>query len=321
MKKHLSLLLLLIAVAASAQNLVPNPSFEDTVSCPDFSGQVWRAQGWYIAQNTPDYFNACCSGQLAPVSVPCNTFSCRYAATGVAYCGFWTYCLYPLPEYYEKIGIQLSSSLTVGTRYYVSMKVSSVSSRNQGSNGAMNKLGMLFSTYQKLFQPDQPNNNYCQFWSDSIVTDTLGWVTLNGSFIADSNYNFLTVGNFFDNAHADTIRYWYNGNHELCTYYYVDDICVTTDSLGCSFSTGIQDPLNYFCSIGPNPVSDQITIQCKLRAPSEVTMVNAFGDLVYISSVSQPISEIKVRGLPNGLYLLRIEQAQNSFSQMISIVH
>jgi hypothetical protein len=323
MKKIISLFLALLHYSyCSAQNLVPNPSFEDTISCPDFAGQVWRAEGWYVAQNTPDYFNACCTGQLATVSVPCNALSCRYAATGVAYCGLWLYCLYPPPEYYEKIGIELLSPMIVGIKYYLSMMVSSVSNHTIGINGGINKLGFLFSTSQSLFGNEEINNNYCQFWTDSIISDTTNWVKMTGAFIADSAYSYLTIGNFFDNAHVDTLRYWYGGNNELCAYYYVDNICVTTDSFGCNFSTGVQSaPLRNHNSISPNPASDHIIIQCESDYPGELTVINSLGQLIYRLSITERISEVEVRDFPNGLYLFGIEQEKKSFSQLISIVH
>ncbi len=45
-------------------NLVPNPSFEDTLYCPNVTNQIDAAMGWLNFGNTPDYFNAC-----APISL------------------------------------------------------------------------------------------------------------------------------------------------------------------------------------------------------------------------------------------------------------
>ena len=40
-------------------NLVPNPSFEDTVGCPDGPGQLYKAVGWYDCTTSPEYMNSC----------------------------------------------------------------------------------------------------------------------------------------------------------------------------------------------------------------------------------------------------------------------
>lgn len=143
MKKTFTLILFLLSQFSIAQiNLVPNPSFEDTVACPDAGGQFGNAADWHVAENTPDYFNRCC---LLPIfSVPDNTFSTRDAASGNAYCGFYTYST--VAFYREKISVELIQPLIIGTKYYVSAKISSVKTIiNQLSNCATNKLSFRFS--------------------------------------------------------------------------------------------------------------------------------------------------------------------------------
>lgn len=320
-------------VAGNAQNLVPNPSFEDTLECPDFPGQVWRAQNWYTAASTPDYYNCCCNASHPVCGVPDNIFSSRYAPSGVAYCGMWTYARNnPPPDFQEKIGVELLNPLQIGTRYFFSMKVSSVSSKkNEAVNGAHNKLGMLLSTtkYDLIHLP--PNGNYAHFYSDSIVTDTIGWVTINGSFIADSLYKFLTIGNFFDNDHVDTIRYWYiNGNNELTAYYFVDDICLTTDSFGCDFSNIIAGE----CSLSsvynvmhagtnplvfPNPFSSALYIDYKNVKLNSIVLFNSFGKCVYINNDLPLKGDLKIDAidLPIGVYFIVIQNDFGVYSQKI----
>ena len=52
------------------QNLVPNPSFEDTAYCVSGPTQVQAALGWESYADSPDYFNPCTSN--SDVSVPNN---------------------------------------------------------------------------------------------------------------------------------------------------------------------------------------------------------------------------------------------------------
>jgi hypothetical protein len=78
--------LLLVANACLSQNLLPNPSFEDTVHCPTNQGQVVNAKGWWSVRATPDYYNECvANGNL--VSVPNTMFGHKYPATGHAFMG------------------------------------------------------------------------------------------------------------------------------------------------------------------------------------------------------------------------------------------
>ena len=59
MKQLFIVFFIFFNLSLSAQNLAPNPSFEDTVMCPNLGGQVDRAKFWYTVQNTPDYFHSC----------------------------------------------------------------------------------------------------------------------------------------------------------------------------------------------------------------------------------------------------------------------
>lgn len=338
--KHLYLLLFFYGwQLCGGQNLVPNPSFEDTLECPDFPGQVWRAEGWYVGSATPDYYN-CCSNITHPVcGVPENIFSFRYPATGVAYCGLWVYLnINPPQDFQERIGIELTSPMEMGTRYYVSMKVSSVSSnKDEPVNGAIDKLGMLFSTTKYDLNNLPPYNNYAQFYSDSIIMDTTGWVTVKGAFIADSAYRFLTIGNFFDNNHTNAIRYWYlygdTSNAGILAYYFIDDICVSMDSSGCDFSayanlecdiTGIvpiitkttflatPNPANNFISIKTQTGKEGLLEFCALTGQVLKKQKIPRGDFNFYEDVSE---------LANGIYFLKLIADNNIVTQKIIIHH
>src|SRR3569832_155596 len=125
------------------QNLVPNPSFEDTVLCPDNLDQVNRAIGWSSFRLTPDYFNLC-SGSLYS-DVPQNNFDFQYPRTGHGYGGFFAFTT--SGNYREYIGIQLTQPLIAGNTYYASMYVNRVANTSgQQKNIATNKLGIRFTT-------------------------------------------------------------------------------------------------------------------------------------------------------------------------------
>src|SRR4029078_6403538 len=85
----LILLFSFISLFANAQNLVPNPSFEDTPICPSGVGQVNNCLNWIPLINTPDYFNRC--SQNPDISVPNNLFGFQEPAFGDGYIGFFTY--------------------------------------------------------------------------------------------------------------------------------------------------------------------------------------------------------------------------------------
>jgi OmpA-OmpF porin, OOP family len=71
----------------NAQNLVPNPSFEQYDTCPDLLNQIQYAIGWNNFGNTPDYYNAC--SQI--MNVPNTQGGYQLAYDGNAYCGVYTF--------------------------------------------------------------------------------------------------------------------------------------------------------------------------------------------------------------------------------------
>jgi hypothetical protein len=62
-----------------------------------------------------------------------------------------------------------------------------------------------------------------QVYATSIITDTVNWTKIQGSFIATGSERFITMGNFFDNAHTNSIVY---PGHTAFSWYLVDDVSV-----------------------------------------------------------------------------------------------
>ncbi len=101
-------------------NLVPNPSFEDVTggnyceSAGDWSSVIsWKLPdgGNTCGPGTADYRNSICGGNNS-------------ARNGTG----WAFCfIQPDQNYYEYITQELSSTLIVGRKYYVSFYVQSLS--------------------------------------------------------------------------------------------------------------------------------------------------------------------------------------------------
>lgn len=281
-------------------NLVPNPSFEDTIMCPDMGGQVARAKYWHSIENTPDYFNACCI--FPQFSVPENAIGFQYASTGDAYCGFATYST--LTFYRETIGAILNNPLIVGTKYFVTFKVN-FARKEPFSTATIccNKTGILFSTIDYLSSPP-PHENFSQIFTDNIVTDTLNWVTIRGSFVADSSYIFISIGNFFDDNMTDTIQF--TGSQVGNSYYFVDDVCVSTDSMYSESWTGMQD---YYqknnIEIYPIPVVDKLHIRYIPYGFKQIEIYDSQGKLERIFNISADnTNTIDLSWMNAGMYSL-----------------
>jgi len=296
-----------------AQNLVPNPSFEDTVACPYATDQVNLAQGWYHVSQTPDYFNSCTS--VMQVSVPSNALGYQSAHSGNAYCGM--FCYYP-SSYREYIGAQLTTPLVIGQQYFVSFYLSL--SGGLGYTKGCNKFGCKLSTVPFIYNSLIPDNN-AMFHSDSIVADTVNWIFIIGSFIADSAYNYIALGNFFDNSQTDTLGM---GPNSLYSYYYIDGICLSTDSLFCTGEiikdvNALEKEIDF--KISPNPCSTFFSIYSKEKITS-MKLFNLLGEEILIDSNSIPASskrEINISHYKKGIYFLQLVMDKKLYSKKIII--
>ena len=312
-----SIILLLVASHCVAQNLVPNPSFEDTIACPTMGGQISLAIGWQNWGITPDYFNSCNPGLLG---TPVNGYGFQTPEEGNAYAGFGCN-VSTQPNVREFIGRQLSQSLVIGQNYYASIYVS-LSDFPTGAC-AISKIGMKFSSVPFSSSSPPPLTNSAHVYTNSIVSDTINWTKISGWFTADSAYDYIGIGNFFDDAHIDTLNCPTNAGTE--SYYYFDMVCVSTDSLTCNgeIMTGVQKPNNdSFIKVFPQPAAETLNISSSSAEIENVEIYSAVGKLIYAKSFGSINNVIiPVNKITDGIYLIKIVTNKNIFCHKVQIIH
>jgi OOP family OmpA-OmpF porin len=290
------------ALHSKAQNLVPNPSFEEYSDCPtgvpDLEG---KCNNWTSFRGSPDYFNNCSSNIGFN-----NPFGYQAARNGQAYVGLGNFQI-TIPNLREQIGVELKNPLEIGIKYYLIFYVSSAYTHLL-VNIATNKIGAAFTTYQY----DDPNLDYplpnnCQVFTNTIITDTLNWIKISSSFVADSAYKYLTIGGFFDDQHIDTIHFPYQVVPQA-SYYYLDDVCVTTDSAFAENWTsnynGIGNLLNGV-KLFPNPSSGLILIESGIAMES-IAISNSIGESILNQGIiSKDLLKLNL-SLPKGVYYATI---------------
>ena len=209
------------------------------MACPTTLTQIDLATGWMSFSLTPDYFNACASASaIPPVSVPHNIWGDQIAHTGNAYAGFVAFQLGSTNSR-EYVGTQLNQTLIIGQKYFISFWVSSAfgyMNPYDYPHLACNNLGARFSTVS--YSPNNPQfaNNFAHIVDTNIINDTINWIKISGSFIADSAYQYLSIGNFFDDINTNVITIGVHNPN--AAYYYLDDVKLSTDS---TFVNGIDD--------------------------------------------------------------------------------
>lgn len=223
-KKIFQVGLALIPSLAWGQNLVPNGSFEDYIACPDELGDIGQVQGWIPFSGTPDYYNAC--SDTAVSDVPGNAFGVQPASDGNAYVGCYTF-IEDTP-YRECVQAQLLAPLVVGQPVIISMALSpggfglyEANSVQLGANG----IGIRFANQPSgwgLLITDQ-----AAFHISAILLDTSQWVTIGGSYVPDSAYTWIQIGNFFSDASTSTAMM----DPDALTpgaYAFIDNVCVSS---------------------------------------------------------------------------------------------
>jgi len=297
-------------------NLVPNPSFESYTCCPNTSAQLNCTGNWFFSSGTTDYYNSC--SPAGNMSVPWNIHGYQNAAEGNAYVGMITFQLNePAPPFYrEPVSTKLTQTLTLGQKYFVSFK-SCLAIDNFESCCASNKLGALFSTipFSNLNKP--PINNFAHVYSNAIINDTINWTMIFGSFVADSNYTYITLGNFFSSSNTSYIDYKNNFPTTYASYYFTDDLKVSTDSSFVMNTNESAFDLLDGIQIFPNPSSEKLS--CNINIASAIVQIfNSVGENVTIF-LSIENNEIDLSRLDSGLYYLFIQNRLINKTKKIKI--
>jgi hypothetical protein len=306
--------LFVASLRCEAQNLVPNASFEETDTCPYSIGfqDGDRPLNWSSYLESPDYFNAC-AGSLQDidtlVGVPLNGWGYQAAMDGDAYVGFFAGST--TDEFREYVGAQLLEPLVIGQTYHVSFWVNLAWDGSYWyTGGACNNVGMLFATHSNTWvepnHPAFPFRNYAQVYSATVIADTADWTLVSGSFTADSAYQFVVLGNFFDNAHTLVVPIPPGAGEVV--YYFVDDICVSPDPLGC-VSTGIEEIQSPSLATAIiDPASDELVLNWPGQPQFETDVLNLQGQVVKHGRTAR----LSIEGLSAGLYVACIKEAGKS---------
>jgi hypothetical protein len=307
------LFLLLLGDFSNAQiNLIPNPSFEDTLSCPDIPGPyVSSARFWTSYRGTPDLMHICANnGPTYPngqpvLGVPYNRGGYQAAKHGDAYGGLYTFLGPQNNNMREYMGTILTSYLMIGTTYYFSCYISNGDSVE--SNSSTNNFGMTLSTipYNTLQGLTMTIMNNSILNIDTIVHEKINWVRFAGSFVADSAYRFLALGNFYSdvNTQVDSTQ-----GFVPLAYYYVDAVCLTTDSLYNEVWTEAYEinhspnPLIY-----PNPAISYFNFNNTERF-HELVLVDFAGRKRKHFALEPGPNNIDVSNLPQGVYFILIDR-------------
>lgn len=219
-KERLLVVLLFLSSSCFSQNLILNNSFENYYSCPTTNSQLNLSKFWFNpAWGTADYFNSCTSSFW--VDVPQNFFGFQNSFMGNGYSGIAvsSSAFINAREYIEQ---RMNITLKTGKKYCASMYVS----LSDSSKKAIGSMGILITTDTTksdtsaiLFGVPQIQNP-----STSYLEDKDNWVKISGIYTAKGGEQFITIGNFNNDANTP-VKILSTGTQDYA-YYYIDDVSV-----------------------------------------------------------------------------------------------
>ena len=271
MRKSLFMFVIMFSVNAMGQNLVLNPSFEDTIPCSSYQGPPQLpCSSWYWATGgSVDYFNNYC-GDLVFYSVPANAFGFQYAKTGTAYCGIGMYQnpIFPPIGLREYLGGQLSDTLRQGHIYCVSFYVV----KSDSGKYYTSDIGMYLSSDSSVDYSTALNLPYIPqiINTNGIIYDTLNWTQISGNYIAGGGEKYFIIGNFNDdvNTTLDSNNQTNNANTAF-SYYYIDDVSVVDCTVGINEIESYKNKI----SLMPNPAKDESVYRIFLNRNETGSMI------------------------------------------------
>lgn len=327
--KHIWLYLFFVLLSCktySQINLVPNGGFEIHDTCPQLGDQIQYATGWSKVSeinSTPDYYNACSPSNAMGVPRSFLFYQDDIRNCG-AYAGVATWD-YTGNSGREQIGVQLSQPLIIGQKYFLSF-LTVMGGTSDGFyyfDTPSNNIGMRLSTVQYSASNPAPIDNFAHLRSVSIISDTANWVRVSGSIVADSAYNYLMLGNFYDDAQTDTSTMTCANCTNSYGYYLLDNVCVSTDSMLCnggvdlmSCTVSVPEPNNNNSfALFPNPTTSFFTISSSFYTPFSIKIYNSLGQLVYSkNNITSNNLELDVSSFGNGLHCITITSLNHQYN-------
>jgi len=294
-----------VLLNTKAQNLVSNPSFEDTISCPTSTSQLNKCLNWINpTQASPDYFNSCSTANGGVAHIPDNGFGFQYAHAGNGYAGFYTGGPGNGANNREYVQTALTTTLIAGKEYYVSFNVN----LSNMARYAISKMGAYLSVIAPTRNDTKVINYTPQIKNSSgFITDTINWIQVSGYYSAQGGEQYLTIGNFYDDSVMDTL-YINHGIYGFSAgYYYIDDVSVIDSTMGIS-----EIYKENYVKVFPNPANDFLNVECKLP-DAELKVFNILGNEVTQAKISYK-GQIDISNLNKGVYFIRLQTESGIFT-------
>ena len=132
------------------------------------------------------------------------------------------------------------------------------------------------------------------------------WFTIKGYYKANGGEKYITIGNFSNDLNTDTTIHA-DGSYWLSfSYHYIDDVCVSTDSLVCAGLVEIEESIDKpTINIFPNPSNNIVNLVFNENV-SALIIYSMTGELIFQSTVHGSEMKLDVSEWTKGIYLVKL---------------
>ncbi len=295
------ILVLICPGVLRGQNLVPNGDFESFTTCPAGISEFDKAAPWFNADTaTPDYYNAC-SPIIGGANVPDLLLGYQQARSGVGFGGFIAYedaGFFGCPDglggsWREYMEVQLTSPLVAGITYCVEFYVNQPNDIRYSTE----TFGMYFSDTMILVNSTTDLPYTPQFVNNiGFITDTVNWLLVSGTYTALGGEEYILIGNFNSDG-GTTVNCFNSGSFNAFAYIFVDDVCITPDSICCSTSCNI---------VATTAFTDEVCSGS--NGTGTVTVTTGLTPFTYTWSTFPIQSNATATGLSAGTYFVTVTE-------------
>jgi len=232
----------------SAQNLIPDSSFENNMAIPtDFSG-IGNSNSWSRpSMGTTDLFSVSDrkKKKYSFVDVPQNAMGFQFPHSGKSYAGFF---LFSHDDYREYLQTPLTEPLKKNKTYLLSMYVNLANL----SQTYIDQIGFCLGTEEKHYpigdELEELDPTYIKL--GRAANDTARWRQITARYRAKGGESFIIIGSFAINKIRKTgfqfpkkSKTIINKTSMRDAYYFVDDVSLM-------LMTNVPDPPDSIVSIG-----------------------------------------------------------------------
>ncbi len=313
--------LILIVNFGFCQNLLPNPSFEDTAVkvTPLYLPAFWSNavdQAW-------DYYTPLHDTIDNLWSAPQNLIGFQTARTGRAYLGLLVYQLFDtvISNQREYLQVELLEPLVQDSIYCIQFYASLADSSTHASRGQM---GIYLSQNKVSGNNGEilPYNPQVIISPDSHIVSKTEWTEIEHSYKAVGGERYFTLGNFNDSTFLDSLPVSGGGNKFWMTtaYYYYDDFYFgPCDSVPLDTAIGI---LEYGikaqeAKVFPNPTDGLINIEVENIDTYDLEVFDKAGRSVLTASFNGSKTQLDLTGMSRGIYFIRIISDRRAYYQKV----